>query len=137
MQRTRTLAAFVVMSTWTISGFADMTSADIIAAPRGDVVQARVGEFVHARNITDEMKLAEIEALWKASATTVSGEAMLDRVLQSFAAVHPPTAEILPQLTFPAASMGVPDTRELLGQKELGAFYQSNFRVYLGKYLVQ
>src|SRR5689334_6006500 len=105
MHWNRALPAFVLLSSWTVSGWADMVSADIIAAPRGDVVQARVGQFVVARNITDNAKLAEVEALWKASAGTLSGEAMLDRVLQSFAAVHPPTAEVLPLLTLPASSM--------------------------------
>lgn len=136
MHWTRALPAFVLLSGWTMTGWADMVSADIIAAPRGDIVQARIGEFVHSRNITDNAKLAEIEALWKNSPGTVSGELLLERVMQSFAAVHPPTAQIISQLALPAPSLEAPNAQALLNEKSLGAFYQSNFRVYLGKYLV-
>lgn len=133
----RALPAFVLLSSWAVVGLADMASTDIIAAPRTDVVQSRMRDWLHARNVTDAVKLAEIGELWKSTnGTSLPADALLERVMQSFAAVHQPTAEFLPQLTLPGMSLTVPDARPLLNEKDLGPFYQSNFRVYFAKYLV-
>ncbi len=137
MHLKRVLPAFVLLSSWAVAGWAEMVSTDIIAAPRGDVVQARLQEWLQSRNSVDAAKMAEIGELWKSTAGgSIPADVMLEKVLQSFAAVHEPTAAILHQLTLPAMSLAVPETRGLLNEKELGAFYQSNFRVYFAKYLV-
>lgn len=133
----RAVSAFLLLSTWTVTGWADMAATDIIAAPRGDVVQARLRDWLQSRNVTDAVKLAEIGELWKsANNSSLPADALLERVMQSFAAVHQPTAEFLPQLTLPSMSLLVPDASVLLNDKDLGAFYQSNFRVYFAKHLV-
>ncbi|MES2792734.1 MAG: hypothetical protein V4719_24185 [Planctomycetota bacterium] len=137
MHFNRVLPAFVLLSSWAVAGFAETAATDIIAAPRPDLVQTRVRDWLQARNVTDAVKVAAVEELWKANAgSTLPAEVVLERVIQSFAAVHPPTAEFLPSLVLPAGGLMTPDARSLLNSKELGAFYQSNFRLYVGKYLV-
>lgn len=133
----RMLPAFVLLWSWTVAGRAEVVSTDIIAAPRGEIVQTKLSEWLQAHNVTDAAKLAEVEALWKATrGSTLPGDAMLELVMQSFSAAHRPTAEVLQQLTLPAMSLTVPETQALLNDKELGSFYQANFRLYVAKYLV-
>lgn len=133
----RVLPAVVLLSGWAVAAWADTAPIEIIAAPRADLVQTRLRDWLQARSITDAAKLAAIEEMWKVNQeASQPPEVLLDRVIQAFAAVHPATAEFLPQLTLPAGSLSVPDARSLLNAKELGAFYQSNFRLHFAKYLV-
>lgn len=133
----RVLMAFLVFSSWAVAGWAETTATDIIAAPRPDMVQARVRDWMQSQKIVDAVKIAAVEDLWKANAgATPPAEVVLERVIQSFAIVHQPTADFLPQLMLPAAGLSPPEAQSLLSAKELGAFYQANFRVYFSKYLV-
>lgn len=133
----RVLPAFVLLLSWAVTGRTETAATDIIAAPRPDLVQARVRDWLQSQKISDPVKLAAVEELWKANmGGTLPAEVVLERVIQSFAAVHPATAEFLPSLALPAGGLAPPDAQALLTAKDLGAFYQSNFRVYFGKYLV-
>ncbi len=137
MQLHRVLPAFVLLSSWAVAGWAETAATDIIAAPRPDLVQARVRDWVQSQKISDAVKLAVVEELWKAHAgATPPAEVVLDRVIQSFAVVHQPTADFLPLMVLPAGELSPPDAETLLKAKDLGAFYQSNFRLYFSKYLV-
>lgn len=131
------LLAWVVLWGGAVAVRAETAATDLIAAPRADQVQLRIRDWLQARNVTDAAKLAAVEELWKAHAMgTVPGEVVLERVVQSFAAVHPQTAEFVSQLTLPGASLTPPDGRSLLNAKDLGTFYQANLRLYFAKYLV-
>lgn len=133
----RVLPAFLVLSSWAVAGWAESAATDIIAAPRPDMVQARVRDWLQSQKIVDPVKLTAVEELWKANAgATPPAEVVLERVIQSFALVHQPTADFLPHLMLPAGGLAPPDAQPLLNAKELGTFYQSNFRVYFSKYLV-
>ena len=133
----RVFPAFLVLSSWAVAGWAESAATDIIAAPRPDMVQARVRDWLQSQKVSDAIKLAAVEDLWKANAAgTAPAEVLLDRVVQSFAIVHQPTADFLPQMMLPAGGLTPPDAQVLLNTKDLGAFYQSNFRLYFSKYLV-
>lgn len=133
----RVLPAFVLLLSWAVAGWTETAATDIIAAPRPDLVQARVRDWVQSQKVSDAVKLAAVEELWKANAGgTLPAEVVLERVIQSFAIVHPETAAFLPSLTLPAGGLVPPEAQALLNAKDLGAFYQSNFRLYFSKYLV-
>ena len=133
----RVFPAFLVLSSWAVAGWAETAATDLIAAPRPDVVQTRVRDWLQSQKVSDAVKLAAVEELWKANAGgTLPAEVVLERVIQSFAAVHQPTAEFLPHMVLPAGGLAPPEAQALLNAKELGAFYQSNFRLYFSKYLV-
>ena len=65
MHLKRILPAFVLLSSWTMLGWADMASTEITAAPRSDAVQVRLRDWLQSRGVTDAAKLAQIEELWK------------------------------------------------------------------------
>ena len=133
----RVFPAILVLLSWAVTGWAEMAATDIIAAPRPDFVQGRLRDWLQSQKVTDSAKLAAVEDLWKANTgNSLPAEVVLERLLQSFAAVHPATANFLPSMALTAGGLTPPEAQGLLNAKELGTFYHSNFRLYFGKYLV-
>lgn len=125
------------------SVMAGTSSGELIPAPNRSAVQDRLKEWCQQRSIVDASKLTALDQLWSwptsegsASSGNVSGDILLEKVMQSFALLHPPTEEFLSQLELPNRSLAVPDPRSLLNTAELGSFYHANLRLHLSKYFV-
>lgn len=131
------LLACLGMATFSLA--AETAPAGPGAPPAVDVIQAKVYEWTAQRLTNDPDRQRQVIDLWKqAQMRTAAGdpEAVLQRVMFSFALAHADTSLLLEELSIPTQSLTPPDARGLLNAADLGPFYQANFRLWYGQSLV-
>lgn len=106
-------------------------SNDLLSPLSAEVTRARVLDWVGTRTPSSGV-LDEIARMWVFNQTP-STEALFDLTIQTFGKADAPTQHFLSQCRLQEAPLVAPDLKAD-GQQP---FYESNLRVFFGRYLVQ
>lgn len=117
---------------------ADMEALPLMSPPPLELVQRKTSEWLTMQGVPESNQPEMLHRLAGESASeSFNRDAMLTRLMEVFASVHPATAEVLQLQNAPRLIDLPAPVRSLLLATDLGPFYQANLRLFMGRLLAQ